>query len=350
LLPGWFLTTSPQGGNMAANDSSVIHQGDALEVLRTLPAESVQMCCTSPPYWGLRDYGVTGQLGLERTPREYVAGMVAVFEEVRRVLKPDGVLWLNLGDSYANDTKWGGASGGKHAADLHGATGIGRGKTSTGLKPKDLIGIPWRVAFALQEAGWYLRCDVIWSKPNPMPESVTDRPTKAHEYIFLLSKSERYYYNADAIKEHGVGDHPRNVQGPMPTRVPGASDHSGMRKSGDKQRGHGRRHAGFNDRWDAMSKAEQTGVMRNKRSVWNIATRSFAEAHFATFPEEIPTVCILAGSRPGDVVIDPFNGAGTVGVVCAKTGREYIGIELNPAYVAMAEKRIYGVAPLFNQV
>lgn len=333
----------------------MIHTGDALTVLRTLPAESVQCCVTSPPYWGLRDYGVSGQMGLESTPAEYVAGMVAVFDEVRRVLKPDGVLWLNLGDSYANDTKWGGSSGGKHAAGLHGETGIGRGKTTTGLKPKDLIGIPWRVAFALQEAGWYLRCDVIWSKPNPMPESVQDRPTRAHEYVFLFSKNERYFYDSKAIAEPASQvsidrlDRAR-LEGWAP---PGSTPHRGSmgarEAKPDKQRGHARRHEGFNARWDAMPKAEQTSVMRNKRSVWNIATRPFGEAHFATFPEEIPTVCILAGSRPGDVVLDPFNGAGTVGVVCEKLGRSYVGIELNPAYVAMSEKRIANVAPLFNQ-
>ena len=309
----------------------MIQQGDALEVLRTMPAESVQCCVTSPPYWGLRDYGHAGQMGLERTPAEYVAGMVAVFEEVRRVLKPDGVLWLNLGDSYATG---GGAVGRAPGGGDQGERFIRAGMINTqsnrmplpGLKPKDLIGIPWRVAFALQEAGWYLRCDVIWSKPNPMPESVTDRPTKAHEYIFLLTKSERYYYNAGAIKERATGKPPGNKTHrlEMPGVYPGGAAQVNLSKIGAVEN-------------------------RNRRSVWTITTRPFSEAHFATFPEEIPTLCILAGSRHGDVVLDPFNGAGTVGVVCAKTGREYVGIELNPAYVAMSERRIGDVAPLFNQ-
>lgn len=355
----------------------MIYQGDAVTVLRGMPDASAQCCVTSPPYWGLRDYGVPGQLGLEKTPAEYVAAMVAVFEEVRRVLKPDGVLWLNIGDSYATgagkvgDHPGGGKQGaawagrGAHTADNSGKHGPSLATMGPrvqpnrmplpGLKPKDLVGIPWRVAFALQEAGWYLRCDVIWSKPNPMPESVTDRPTKSHEYIFLLSKSERYFYNSDAIKEPASQvsidrlDRAR-FEGWAP---PGSSPHRGSMGARaakpDKQRGHGRRHAGFNDRWDAMDKAEQTGVMRNKRSVWNIATRPFSEAHFATFPEEIPLTCILAGSRHGDVILDPFNGAGTVGVVCEKTGREYIGIELSPAYCQMARRRIASVAPLFAQ-
>lgn len=175
--------------------------GDCRDVLPTLPDESVDCCVTSPPYFGLRDYGHAGQIGLEPTPDEFVAGSVAVFREVRRVLRKDGTLWLNLGDSYANDGKWGGSSGGKHVTALHGDTSIGRGKRTTGLKPKDLIGIPWLVAFALRADGWYLRQDIIWAKPNPMPESVTDRCTKSHEYLFLLSKSPRYYFDADTIAE-----------------------------------------------------------------------------------------------------------------------------------------------------
>ena len=407
----------------------MIHQGDALTVLRTLPDESVQMCVTSPPYFGLRDYGIPptvwggdpshahdfatetvktevgrgnwaqgvngrgeqqpggveakrepiratakrgfcecgawlGTFGLEPTPALFVEHAVSIFEEVRRVLKPDGVLWLNLGDSYAATSK---GSGGKTNSTLNAkrdANGdLADDRKSQpwmaqprrfslddcGIKPKDLIGIPWRVAFALQGAGWYLRCDVIWSKPNPMPESVTDRPTKAHEYVFLLSKSERYYYDANAIKEPGVysAEERKNRSDtrrdhPLAARM--------MPNKPDKQRGHGRRNAGFNDRWDGMSLEEQTSVMRNKRSVWSIATRPFSEAHFATFPEEIPTVCILAGSKPGDTVLDPFNGAGTVGVVCEKLQRRYIGIELSPSYVEMSRRRIRNVAPLFNQV
>ena len=185
---------------------STIYQGDALEILRGLPAESVHCCVTSPPYWGLRDYEVNGQLGLERTPNEYVMRLVGILNEVRRVLRVDGTLWLNLGDSYANDGKWGGSTGGKHAAGLHGKQ-VGRQRRETGLKPKELVGIPWRVAFALQADGWYLRSDIIWAKPNPMPESITDRPTRSHEYIFLLAKAKQYYYDADAIAEPSVAGH-----------------------------------------------------------------------------------------------------------------------------------------------
>jgi DNA modification methylase len=337
----------------------VILQGNCLDVLKTMPSESVQCCVTSPPYWGLRDYGHAGQMGQEKTPAEYVSGMVAVFEEVRRVLKPDGVLWLNLGDSYATG---GGSVGRRPGGGDQGDRFLRQGHINTqpnrmplpGLKPKDLIGIPWRVAFALQEAGWYLRCDVIWLKPNPMPESVTDRPTKSHEYIFLLSKSERYAYNSEAIKEPASQvsidrlDRARLEGWAHPGSTPHRGSMGARAAKADKQRGHGRRHAGFNDRWDAMSKAEQCGSMRNKRSVWNIATRPFSEAHFATFPEEIPTICIMAGSKPGDTVLDPFSGAGTVGVVCEKLRRKYIGVELTPAYVEMSERRIAGVNPMFS--
>jgi DNA modification methylase len=247
-----------------------VYEGDCRVVLASLPAESVHTVLTSPPYWGLRDYGSPGQLGLEPTPEEYVANMVAVFREVRRVLRADGTLWLNLGDSYANDTKWGGSSGGKHVAALHGQTGIGRQKVTTGLKAKDLVGIPWRVAFALQADGWYLRSDIIWAKPNPMPESVTDRPTKAHEYLFLLSKSARYYYDADAVREASeMRPQNRTTNGrlhdegrPLHRRPPGMTDPAG----------------------------------RNLRSVWTVATQPYPGAHFATFPPKLIEPAIKAGT------------------------------------------------------
>lgn len=337
--------------------TATILTGDALEVLRTLEAESVQCCVTSPPYWGLRDYGVIGQLGLESTPEEYVARMVEVFREVRRVLRPDGVLWLNLGDSYAGS--WGAQSrehAGKHGPNVSALsanqvkaaqrrTHTGSMERTPGLKPKDLVGIPWRVAFALQADGWWLRSDVIWSKPNPMPESVRDRPTRAHEYLFLLTKAESYFYDADAIAEPAVTD-------------PGARDgvtafcgQETLRPRGRKnEQTFDRRRAGFNDRWDAAEAAGGAAPTRNKRSVWTIASQPFPGSHFAVMPEALVDPCVLAGSKLGDVVLDPFAGSGTVGVVALKRGRSFLGIELNPAYAAMARERIASDAPLLNRV
>lgn len=333
-----------------------ILQGDCLEVLKTLPDESVNCCVTSPPYFGLRDYGVPGQMGLETSPAEYIVKMVEVFSEVRRTLRADGTLWLNMGDSYANDGKWGGHTGGKHVKALH-CSPIGRNKKYTGLKPKDLIGVPWMLAFALRDAGWYLRSDIIWAKPNPMPESVTDRPTKAHEYIFLMSKSAKYFYDAAAIAEPGAESSPARMlraQGEhkMVNGANGQTPHSihQPRPKVDKQCGHSRRHAGFNDRWDAMERAEQCSGMRNRRTVWDVATHPFPEAHFATFPPDLIEPCILAGCPEGGTVLDPFSGAGTTGLVSSRFGRNYIGIELNPAYVEMSRKRIEQDAPMFNRI
>jgi DNA modification methylase len=339
--------------------------GDVRETLQTLPDGCVQTCVTSPPYFGLRDYGVPGQIGLEASPDAFMARMVDVFEGVRRVLRDDGTLWLNLGDSYAT----GGKGSGGRFMEMRGGDGSesagawahrkgakGWRSAPEGLKHKDLIGIPWRVAFALQAAGWYLRADIVWSKPNPMPESVRDRPTKAHEYIFLLSKSPRYYYDAAAIREpfsastlrefaDGYNGSARKAY--AGTGAQNASDVK--RRIIDKQRGHGRRHAGFNDRWDAMPKTAQTGMGRNKRSVWHVATQPFPGAHFATYPEKLIEPCILAGSKPGDTVFDPFCGSGTTGAVAIRHQRNFIGCEMNPEYVKLAEKRIGGVAPLFSE-
>jgi DNA modification methylase len=305
------------------DDYLTIIQGDALEKLRGLPAESVQCCVTSPPYWGLRDYSTNGQLGLEKTPDEYVAKMVEIFREVWRTLRPDGVLFLNLGDSYT--------SGGRDTRDpsqsvLHPAQqkGMKRAETPLGLKPKDLCGIPWRLAFALQADGWYLRQDIIWHKPNPMPESVTDRCTKAHEYIFLLTKSIRYFYDAEAIKEKDAG-----LQG---GRQRAAFEGNQVYADSDfKSRHVGNGHSGLNCQ-------DYTGT-RNKRSVWTIATQPYPEAHFATFPEELPKLCILAGTKPGDSVLDPFAGSGTTGAVALELGRSAILIELNPKYAELIEQR-----------
>lgn len=307
-----------------------IKLGDCLEVLRTLPDESVQCCVTSPPYWGLRDYGVEGQLGLERTPEEYVAKMVEVFREVRRVLRNDGTLWLNLGDSYAHSLRQSGAAfAGEKQNTNGGSLRQGFKPCPDGLKEKDLCGIPWMVAFALRSDGWYLRQDIIWAKPNPMPESVRDRCTKSHEYIFLLSKSERYFYDNEAIAEPSIwyGKDERSDKGNIRYEGKRTIDTSG--KNGQ----------------DGFCTLTET---RNRRSVWTITTQGYSEAHFATFPPEIPEICIKAGTKEGDTVLDPFSGAGTTGLVATRLNRNYIGIELNPAYVKMATDRIVNDAPLFN--
>lgn len=327
--------------------------GDVRDKLRVMADASVHCVVTSPPYFGLRDYGVDGQIGLEPTPAAFVAELVAVFREVRRVLRDDGTLWINLGDSYANDGKWGGSTGGKHVTALHGDTGAGRGKRSTGLKPKDLIGIPWRVAFALQADGWYLRQDIIWSKPNPMPESVQDRCTKAHEYVFLLSKSPRYHYDADAIAEPVTastvarlaqdveaqeGSHrvPGKTNGTMKAvgRAAGNKSHKYVDQYESEESEQHRTKAGL------MKVADVAYDKRNARSVWNIATQPFSEAHFATFPPELAERCIKAGCPVGGTVMDPFGGAGTTGMVADRLQRNAILIELNPAYAAMAQRRI----------
>ena len=389
-------------------------QGDCTKVLATLPDASVQCCVTSPPYWGLRDYGADSQLGLEATPEEYVANMVAVFREVRRVLRDDGTLWLNLGDSYAS-------IGHKKSNSGYGTSGLSGGiaqkhfplsheNNGDGLKNKDLVGIPWRVAFALQADGWWLRQDIIWHKPNPMPESVTDRCTKAHEYIFLLTKSAKYFYDSEAVKERGA-------------MVAGDSAGSSQRDT-QETHGLGGGNSGINlAKQKLAAELQEKGYStRNKRSVWTVTTKPFRGAHFATFPPDLIEPCILAGTsengqcpkcgkswkrimekigvstyekmggknggykkmrdesmRRGEtgvgdtrdsngnivwyeatpkkfvgwqpdcacgldpiasVVLDPFSGAGTTGVVAVQHGRRYIGIELNPDYLEMSRKRI----------
>jgi DNA modification methylase len=309
-----------------------ILKGDCREVLRALPDESVHCVVTSPPYFGLRDYGVAGQIGLEASPDAFVDELVAVFRDVRRVLRADGTVWLNLGDSYANDGKWGGHTGGKHVKALH-CSPIGRNKRYTGLKPKDLIGVPWLVAFALRADGWFLRQDLIWSKPNPMPESVRDRCTKAHEYLFLLSKSERYFYDAEAIAE-SLATLPH---------APGNKLHADKISGPNDRGGHSQWETSMEKVWGANGK-------RNKRSVWEVTTQPYAEAHFATFPPALIEPCILAGCPKGGTVLDPFGGAGTTGLVADRLQRSAILIELNPDYAAMAERRIKGDAPLFAAV
>jgi DNA modification methylase len=333
--------------------------GDCRDTMRDLKAQGVrvQCCVTSPPYYGLRDYGHPGQIGLEKTPAEYVAALVEVFEGVRELLADDGVLWLNLGDSYANDAKWGGSSGGKHVQALHGNTGIGRGKKDTGLKPKDLVGAPWRVAFALQEAGWYLRQDVIWHKPNPMPESVTDRCTKAHEYLFLLTKSERYYWDAEAMKEDATGALPGNVSHKHTAEYEDSGDEKHRTKAGlvayaERQRSKRDSFKRDDSKRAAVMPGQTVGThradrdeseydtaRRNRRSVWTVATQPYAGAHFAVFPAALIEPCVLAGSRPGDVVLDPFMGSGTTAQVAQALGRQWIGCELNTEYAPLQQAR-----------
>jgi DNA modification methylase len=367
--------------------SVTILVGDVLDKLATLEDESVHCVVTSPPYWGLRDYGVDGQLGLEPTVEEYVEKMVAVFAEVKRVLRRDGTLWLNMGDCYAGGPQTG-ASGWKHGSiGAYSASGRGSpvNKVAGNLKPKDLVGQPWRLAFALQADGWWLRNDIIWSKPNPMPEAVRDRATKAHEYIFLMTKAARYFFDQEAVREKAQY---------------GRREHTGEMRSVAQD---GRRHT------TGSTKGGDPSAGRNIRSVWTIPTQPFPEAHFATFPEELPRRCIAAGTsekgccpkcgapwvrvvkrtkttcratpydggRPDGVtlrgtqfvggasattgwkrgcrhkgkpvactVLDPFSGAGTTGLVAVKMGRDYVGIEINPEYAEMAERRICDSLPL----
>lgn len=440
---------------------AALYQGDVLEVLAGMGDESVNCVVTSPPYWGLRDYGtgtweggdpecdhqvpkrpertfadgrnvsgksctsctswthrdcttykdtcgkcgarrVDRQLGLEPTVQEYVEKMVAVFREVRRVLRADGTCWVNMGDCYATgvgkvgDHPGGGSQGerwksgykGNHADDpkrAKVAAHIGpmtqpNRMPQPGLKPKDLVGLPWRVAFALQADGWWLRSDIIWHKPNPMPESVRDRPTRAHEYIFLLTKSAKYWYDNDAVKEPGALDtvpryrrgrsdnHKWGDGGPLNQTIARTLAHmvseapeidllfgmdeehgrdahaplNGTKR--DKQRGHSRPHDGFNDRWDGMTKAEQCAGMRNLRDVWTHATCPYPGAHFATYPPELVLPCVLAGCPEGGVVLDPFAGTSATGEAALRCGRRYVGIELNPASIALSIERIGALA------
>jgi DNA modification methylase len=349
--------------------------GDNRKTLKTLPDRSVQCVVTSPPYWGLRDYG-TGvwiggdegcshkrenkvgestisyhantdmgavgdaiykdvcprcgarreddQIGLELTPADYVEQLCQVFDEVWRVLADDGTLWLNLGDSYVGTGSKGDLTDPKYAEGRNGQKVAVNNKVA-GLKPKDLVGIPWRVAFALQDRGWYLRSDIIWHKPNPMPESVTDRPTKSHEYIFLLTKSPRYYYDHEAIKEPVAQDWGTRDRsnGKYHNEGTGLQPHSGLEKSYEN---------------------------RNKRDVWTVATKPYAGAHFATYPMKLIEPCILAGSREGDTILDPFSGSGTTGIVALLNGRDYIGTELNPDYAAISKKRITDEVGFFGNV
>jgi len=368
----------------------MIYQGDCLDILPTLETKSVQCVITSPPYYGLRDYGtakweggdedhehdrvaarngrggsgatgkqtadaypndlpaavcscgatrIDSQIGLESIPEIYVEKLVAVFRELRRVLRDDGTVWLNLGDSYNGSGKAGSnpeyqAKHTEFGKPSKEKSRFGMPTNIKALKPKDLIGIPWRVAFALQADGWWLRQDVIWHKPNPMPESVSDRCTKSHEYIFLLTKSAKYFYDADAIRE------PQN--GTAHSRGKGITPKSQPMGQGIKA----------NNSFHAATALwhKSPDSKRNRRSVWVITTRPYRGAHFAVFPPEIPEICIKAGSKAGDTILDPFAGTGTTGLVAEKLGRKFVGIELNPEYVDMAERRINSVQHLLLAV
>jgi DNA modification methylase len=312
------------------NDRVTLYCGDALETLKQLPAESVHCCVTSPPYYGLRDYGVEGQIGLEQTPDEYIAKMVEVFREVRRVLRSDGTCWINIGDSYFSQTKGSGGSN-PETSPKNAIKGVDNFQRfdpvriesgSTGCKPKDLIGIPWMLAFALRADGWYLRQDIIWNKPNPMPESVRDRCTKSHEYIFLLSKSSRYYFDNKAIAEKSL--HPNAI----------AAWTCDSRAS----RGHMLR---GNPVGNEASGAEYLGSeTRNRRSVWQVTTKPYKGAHFAVFPPDLIEPCILAGCPTDGAVIDPFAGSGTTGMVASMHNRNSVLIELNPQYCELIKERV----------
>ena len=367
--------------------STLILPGDCRAVLKTLPSDSVQCVVTSPPYWGLRAYLPAEhpdkhlEIGSEPTLHAWVDTMVEVFREVRRVLRPDGVLFLNLGDAYANDGKWGGATGGKQAyLGTENCERVGRQKRVTGLKPKDMMGQPWRVAFALQDDGWWLRQEIIWHKPQPMPESIRDRCTKAHEHVFLLTKSAKYFWNFDEAQEPTAGTAGSMAKKIVPAGwATGDSPHNAAAhqlaerhpKTGGTGVGFGHgtdaaarnrgRVGGVNPKSAAApngSKANgsfcaavtQPVESRNWRSVWTIPTHGFTGAHFATFPPELARRCIVAGSRPGDTILDPFGGAGTVGMVADRLQRDSILIELDQRSVTLATNRVHDDSPLFADV
>lgn len=322
------------------------HFGDCLETLRMMPDGLVQTCVTSPPYFGLRDYGHSGQIGLEPTPDEFVAKLVTVFREVKRVLRDDGTLWVNMGDSYA------GHHGNKNAAyddapsnkggyfENQRRTTVGMG----GLKAKDLIGVPWMLAFALRADGWYLRQEIIWAKPNPMPESVTDRCTKSHEQIFLLAKSASYYCDMGAIKEPAVGQNEHDLTGPGYS-APGQSANTGNRGRGGKNAFRGQGHFRESDTGPANREGRDmqdvgAGDTRNKRSVWTVSTKPYKGAHFATFPRKLIEPCILAGAPVGGVVLDIFIGSGTTAQVAEALGRQWIGIDIDERNKALQDERL----------
>ncbi|WP_281212003.1 DNA-methyltransferase [Pseudomonas fulva] len=328
--------------------------GDCIEMMRTLPDQSVHTCITSPPYFGLRDYGVDGQIGLEASPREFTDNLVAVFREVRRVLRDDGTLWVNLGDSYASGGRGG---GGRYMAERQDGAWQGKGDATgwrsapAGWKHKDLLGLPWRLAIALQDDGWYLRQDIIWHKLNPMPESMKDRCTKAHEYLFLLSKYPRYYFDQDAVREPATASTLTRWNQDIAAqagsdRVPGKNNGT-MKAVGRSKRNSFARETKYSGGEHGQTGQHRSGradidydETRNKRSVWTVATASFKGAHFATFPPDLIRPCVLAGAPRGGLVLDPFGGAGTTALVAMQEGRQSVICELNPEYAALARQRI----------
>lgn len=336
-----------------------IFHGDCREVLPQLDAESIHCVVTSPPYWGLRDYGSPSQIGQEHSPESYISTMRQVFGLVHKSLRCDGTVWLNLGDSYcttAPGTRMAGNSATStlvrnsrlDAQDTERAKNL-RPVTPEGCKPKDLVGIPWLVAFALRSDGWWLRGDHVWAKPNCMPESVTDRPTRSHEYVFLLTKSLRYWYNAEAVRTAPKASTETRLHQDLDSQAGSLRAHAGTKTNGpmkpvvrkhDKQRGHSRRHAGFNDRWDEMTRNEQVADGGNLRSVWWISPAQFDDDHYAVMPERVAQICTLAGCPPGGVLLDPFLGAGTSVLVAKNNQCRAIGIEIHERYCEIAVERL----------
>ena len=333
---------------------NTILTGDVREKLREMPNEIVHCVVTSPPYWRQRNYGVEGQIGLESTPEDYVRELTEIFREVRRVLRTDGTCWVNIGDKWASGGNGGGGSymAARGEAWAHSRESKGWRSPPAGYKDKDLVGLPWMLAFSMRADGWYLRQCNVWAKPNCMPESVSDRSTVSHEYVFQFSKSANYWYDSDSARTPPAPSTETRLMQDIDSQAGSLRANGGAKTNGPmnpvlgKQRGHSRKHAGFNARWDSMSKDEQQANSANLRSVWWISPAQYGDEHYAVMPEELAKLCIIAGCPEGGVVLDPFFGSGTTGLVALRANREFIGIELNPAYVEMAQRRLQ---PLLDQ-
>lgn len=334
--------------------------GDVREKLRELPDESVHCVVTSPPYWGLRDYGNAAQIGLEQTPEAYIAQMVPIFTEARRVLRKDGVCWINIGDKWASGGNGGGGAFMAERGDawVHAKGAKGWRSPPTGYKDKDLVGLPFMLAFAMRADGWFWRQCNVWAKPNCMPESVSDRSTIAHEYVLQFTKSNDYWFDAEAVRTAPAASTETRLRQDVDAQAGSERANGGAKTNGtmkavgrtDKQRGHSRRHAGFNERWDAMERAEQVSNGANLRSVWWISPAQFGEGHYAVMPDKLAEICIRSSAPKGGTVLDPFGGAGTTGLVADRLGRNAILIELNPEYAEIARKRIHGDGGMFAEV